>query len=86
MKKLIPILLVVAIIVAAIIIVPKFMHTCDDCEKFFMGYAYEPSILTGLSELVGEEKMEKICKECAEKHHFLTDPEELDEFRIDPFA
>ena len=93
MKKLVPIILVVVIIVAAVIIVPKYMHTCDDCGKFFMGYAYEPSIADDLigevSGLLGiseeDEKLEKICKDCAEKHHFLTDPEELDQYRIDPW-
>ncbi|MBE6586780.1 MAG: hypothetical protein E7647_00020 [Ruminococcaceae bacterium] len=95
MKKIIPIIIVVAIIIAAIIIVPKYMHTCDDCEKFFMGYAYEPGLLQNaageLGEMLGIEsedakKMEKICKDCAEKHHFLTDAEDLDEFRIDPWG
>lgn len=95
MKKLIPIILVVVIIVAAIIIVPKYMHTCDDCGKFFMGYAYEPSMLYGAAEELGElfgveteeaEKMEKVCKDCALEQHILTDEEEIDKFRIDPWA
>ena len=36
MKKKISLVVVVAIIVAGIIFVPKIAHTCDDCEKFWV--------------------------------------------------
>ena len=68
MKKIISLVVVVAIIVAGIIFVPKIAHTCDDCEKFFLGAGYEPNIVEDL--LSSEEQI--ICKKCAEKQHALS--------------
>ena len=44
MKKIISLVVVVAIIVTGIIFVPKIAHTCDDCEKFFLGAGYESNM------------------------------------------
>lgn len=68
MKKIISLVVVVAIIVTGIIFVPKIAHTCDDCEKFFLGAGYESNIVEDL--LSSEEQI--ICKKCAEKQHALS--------------
>ena len=83
MKKIISLVVVVAIIVAGIIFVPKIAHTCDDCEKFFLGAGYEPNIVEDL--LSSEEQI--ICKECAEKQHALsiTMGKSIDDFKRDLF-
>lgn len=83
MKKIISLVVVVAIIVAGIIFVPKITHTCDDCEKFFLGAGYEPNIVEDL--LSSEEQI--ICKECAEKQHALSIAmgKSLDDFKRDLF-
>lgn len=83
MKKIISLVVVVAIIVAGVIFVPKITHTCDDCEKFFLGAGYEPNIVEDL--LSSEEQI--ICKECAEKQHALsiTMGKSIDDFKRDLF-
>lgn len=68
MKKFITLLLVVAIIIAGIIFIPKITHTCDDCEKFFIGAGYEPN---AVEDLISDTE-QIICKECAEKQHALA--------------
>ena len=68
MKKIISLVVVVAIFIAGIVFVPKIAHTCDDCEKFFLGAGYEPNIVEDL--LSSEDQI--ICKKCAEKQHALS--------------
>ena len=68
MKKIISLILIIVIVFAGIRLVPRIAHTCDDCEKFFIGAGYEPNIVEDL--LSKEEKI--ICKECAEKQHALS--------------
>ncbi len=68
MKKIISLALIAVIIIAGIIFVPKLFHTCDSCDKFFIGAGYEPNIVEDL--LSNEDKT--ICKDCAEKQHALT--------------
>lgn len=83
MKKLISFVLVAAIIVAGIVFAPKITHTCDDCEKFFVGAGYEPNIVENL--LSSKEQI--ICKECAEKQHALAiaTGKSVDEYKRDLF-
>lgn len=68
MKKLITLILIAAIVIAGIMFVPKIAHTCDDCEKFFIGAGYEPNVVEDL--LSDTEQI--ICKECAEEQHALA--------------
>ena len=68
MKKIIAFAVVLVIIVAGVVFVPKLAHKCDDCGKFFVGTGYEPNIV---SDLLNDEE-QIICKECAEKQHALT--------------
>lgn len=83
MKKIISLVVVVAIIVAGILFVPKIAHTCDDCGKFFLGAGYEPNIVEDL--LSSEEQI--ICKKCAEKQHAISISmgKSLDDFKRDLF-
>ena len=83
MKKIISLVVVVAIIVAGIIFVPKIAHTCDDCEKFFLGAGYEPNIVEDFLSSEGQ----IICKKCAEKQHALSIAmgKSLDDFKRDLF-
>lgn len=83
MKKIISLVVVVAIIIAGIVFVPKIAHTCDDCEKFFLGAGYEPNIVEDL--LSSEDQI--ICKKCAEKQHALSIAmgKSLDDFKRDLF-
>lgn len=68
MKRIIFLLLAVAIVVAGVIFFPKLVHTCDDCGKFFVGTGYEPNVIV---DFVSSEE-QTICKECAESQHALS--------------
>ena len=85
MGKIIAIIAVVVIVVLGIIFVPKLVHTCDDCEKTFVGAGYEPNIISEL--LSSSEEEQVICKDCAEEQHALSIAlgKSLDEFKKDLF-
>lgn len=83
MKKIVSLVIVVAIIVAGVVFVPKIAHTCDDCQKFFLGSGYEPNIVEDF--LSDEERI--ICKSCAEEQHALSIAmgKSVDDFKRDLF-
>ncbi len=65
MKKIISLVITLAIIAAGLYFVPKVLHICDDCGNFFVGIGYEPN---AVEAFLSEEEM-VICKECAEQQH-----------------
>lgn len=83
MKKIITFILVVAVVVSGIIFIPKVIHSCDDCDKFFVGSGYEPNIITDIMS----EKKQIICKECAEKQHAIPISlgKSVEDFKYDLF-
>ena len=83
MKKIISLALVAVVIIAAVVMIPKIAHTCDDCEKFFIGAGYDANVL---EDFLATEKP-IICKECAKKQHAvsLALGKDLDDFKRDLF-
>ena len=83
MKKIISLIIVVAIIVAGIIFVPKLVHTCGDCEELFIGAGYEPNAVESL--ISSEKKI--ICKDCAKEHHAISIAlgKSVEDFKLDLF-
>lgn len=83
MNKIISLVVAAVIIVAGIIFVPKLTHTCDSCDKFFVGVGYERNVV---SSLIAEEDG-TICKECAEIEHALSIAmgKSVEEFRRELF-
>ena len=67
-KKIIIAAVLAVVILVGAIFVPRVMHTCDDCGKFFLGTGYEANIVTELFSS-GEQI---ICKKCAEKQHAIS--------------
>lgn len=89
MKKILAVVVVIAIVAAGVVFVPELVHTCDDCGQVFFGTGYEPSVLTGIvNNLVAEEEQEVICKSCAETQHAASIllGKTLDEFKRAMFA
>ena len=79
MRKIISTVLTLAIVIGlSAFFGPKLLHTCDDCEEFFVGLGYEPNSLLNLIE-----ESDVLCKDCAEKHHAVEIAlgKELDEYR-----
>ena len=83
LKKIICLVIIAAIVIAGIIFIPKFTHTCDDCDKFFIGAGYAPNIIEDI--LSDDEQI--ICKECAKKQHKLSIAmgKSVDDFKRDLF-
>lgn len=83
MKKIISLIIVIAVVIVGIIFVPKITHTCDDCEKFFLGAGYEPNVL---EDFISDEK-QIICKDCAEDQHAIAIAigKSIDEFKYELF-
>lgn len=68
MKKIIAVIAIVAVLLAAgAILVPRLTHTCDDCGKFFVGTGYNPNVISDIFS----SKEQIICRECAEKQHAI---------------
>lgn len=68
MKKFVSLIVIIAVVLLGIVFVPKLLHTCDDCDRIFVGTGYVPNIVTdALSE-----KEQIICRECAEKQHAVA--------------
>lgn len=83
MKKIIAIVVAVVIVLMGIFFVPRLCHTCDECDKFFIGAGYQPNIV---NDLLSSEKV-VLCKDCAEKQHAvsLAMGKDLDDFKHDIF-
>lgn len=83
MKKIISLVVVVALVAVAFFVGSKVIHRCDDCEEVFFGAGYEPNII---EDFVSEDD-QMICKDCAEKQHAVSVAlgMSLDEFKIDIF-
>ena len=87
MKKFISFVLVVIVIIAAVVFVPKLVHKCDDCEKIFVGAGYEPNAIESVINDLTEEEDKIICEDCAKIHHAvsLALGKDLDDFKKDLF-
>ena len=67
MKKIISFILAVVLVAACIVFIPRLVHSCDSCEKFFVGPGYEGNAVT--DTLANKDQV--LCKECAETYHAL---------------
>ena len=71
-RGIISVLLIAAVVVAAVVFVPRLPHTCDNCGEFFVGTGYEANVVSNaLTQLSGQED-KILCKDCAAKEHALA--------------
>ena len=68
MKKIISLIMTLVVVLALILYVPYYFHTCDTCDQFIIGPGYEANIVVDLFS----EETQVICRDCAEAHHGLT--------------
>lgn len=61
-KRIIGIIVLAMVITAAVVLVPRLVHTCDRCDTRFVGTGYRPNALFTNEPLV-------LCRECAESEH-----------------
>lgn len=66
------IILVVALIAAAVIFIPRLAHTCDNCKTFFVGTGYYANILSNAISTISGEANKVLCRECAATEHALA--------------
>lgn len=64
--------LIVAIIVAAVVFVPRLTHTCDNCADFFVGTGYTANIVSNAITSLSGQNDKILCKDCAAKEHALA--------------
>ena len=48
MRKIISLVITIAVIAAGIYQAPRLVHKCGDCGKVFVGAGYEPNVVEGL--------------------------------------
>ena len=71
-KMIVSVLVLVAVIAAAVIFVPKVLHSCDNCGDTFLGGGYYANVVSNtLTSLSGQED-KILCKDCAAKEHALA--------------
>lgn len=65
-------ILLVLVIAAGVVFVPRLVHRCDNCGKLFVGTGYYPNVVTStIADLTAQE--EKIlCGDCAREDHALS--------------
>lgn len=74
MKKIVSLIVVVAVVAAGIVFLPRLLHGCDNCGKFFVGTGYSANVVSSLvTDILDPDAEDKIlCKECAEKSHAVA--------------
>lgn len=83
MKKIISIAIIAIIVIAAVAIGPKVVHTCDDCQETFFGAGYEPN---AVSDFLSDD-VQIICEDCAMEQHAVAIKfgKSLEEYKYDLF-
>lgn len=60
------------LIAAAVVLLPRVINTCDNCDETFFGTGYEANVVSNaLTQLSGQED-KILCKDCAAKEHALS--------------
>ena len=72
LSRIIEIAIAVAILLAAIYFMPKLIHTCDNCDKFFIGTGYKANIVSDALSAVSGDEAKVVCKDCAKTEHALA--------------
>lgn len=71
-RGVVAVILVVAIVAAAVVLLPRVMHYCDNCADFFIGTGYHANAVSNaITGLSGQED-KILCKDCAAKEHALA--------------
>ena len=69
MKKTIIIAVVaVILIVAGVIFLPRLLHNCDECGKFFVGTGYKTNVV---ADFISSDDI-TICEDCAAAQHSIS--------------
>ncbi len=86
--RIIAVVLVVALLAGiGLLFGPRLLHTCSNCDSFFVGTGYRANIVSNaLTSLTGNED-KILCRACAEKNHAVAilAGKSLEDFRIPLF-
>ena len=72
LSRIIELAIAVVLVLAAIYFLPKLIHTCDRCDKFFIGTGFEANIVSDAFSTVTGNESDVLCKECAKTEHALA--------------
>ena len=64
-------LAVVVLIAAAVVLVPRLTHACDNCGDFFVGTGYEANVISDAITTITGQQDKILCEDCAIKEHAL---------------
>ncbi len=86
--RIVAIVLIAAIVIGiGVLFGPRLLHTCSNCDSFFVGTGYRANIVSNaLTSLSGNES-KILCRTCAEKNHAVAilAGKSLEDFRIPLF-
>jgi len=75
MRKIIRMICVVALlaalVIAAVALIPRLTHTCDNCEKFFLGSGYSANAVSDMITHISGQDDKILCEDCAMREHAL---------------
>lgn len=72
-RRLVTVLLVVAVLVAAgAFFIPKLTYHCDNCDKFCVGAGYSANILSDAISSISGRAAKVLCEDCAAQEHALA--------------
>lgn len=79
---------IAAVLVLAVVFVPRLTHHCDNCERFFIGTGYSAAALSDLVTSLTGQADKILCKDCAMQEHALEIGlgKSLDDFKLPLFS
>lgn len=61
----------VVLIAAAVVLVPRLTHACDNCGDFFVGTGYTANAVSDVITSITGQEDKILCEDCAIKEHAL---------------
>ena len=82
-RSIIVALAVVVLIAAAVVLVPRLTHACDNCGDFFVGTGYTANAVSNVITSITGQEDKVLCEDCAIKEHALeiATGKSIDEFK-----
>lgn len=80
-------LAVVLVIAAGIVLVPRLINRCDNCDKVFVGTGYKANFISNTITSISGKESKVLCRSCAEKEHAVSIAAgaSLDDFKLPLF-
>ena len=64
--------IIVLVIAAGVVFVPRLVHRCDNCDRVFVGTGYRANIISNAITSITGKDAKRLCRPCAEKEHAIA--------------